>query len=224
MTASGHVDPPAPTVLEAASWTLATELARRHPELTVARYHPGGGQYDCLAIRSERGVHIDLNRVGRIHIHSIEGGGTPNWEPVDWSAYMADPQAFLALLEERVRLPRVDALPSTTSRVLSYRVLAAFARLHALGTPVEICMSTIDESGMGGGPARWITNYPAIERMTPAQPFGFWRAKSKDTEFVIEAETAFVHRRDGSVVALPEKYSELGRSFGRLVGFVLTSS
>jgi hypothetical protein len=199
-------------------------MTRRHPELTVLRYHPGGGQYDCLAIRSERGVHIDLNRVGRIHIHSIQGGGTPNWEPAEWSVYLADPQSFLALLEERVRLPRVDALPSTTSRVLSYRVLAAFARLHALGTPAEISMSTIDESGMGGGRASWITDYPAVERMTSAQPFGFWRAMSKDIEFVVEAETATVHRRDGAMVALPDRYNELSRNFGRLMGLVLTSS
>jgi hypothetical protein len=162
--------------------------------------------------------------VGRIHIHSILGGGTPDWEPAEWSAYIADPQAFILLLEERVRLPRVDVLPTTTPRVLSYRVLAAFARLHALGTPAEICMSTIDESGMGGGPASWIAEYPAVERMTTAQPFGFWRTKSKDTEFVIAAETAIVHRRDGSTVALPEKYKELGRNFGRLMGSVLTSN
>lgn len=224
MTSEGHFDPPAPSVLEAASWTLATEMTRRHPELTVLRYHPGGGQYDCLAIRSERGVHIDLNRVGRIHIHSIQGGGTPNWEPAEWSDYLSDPQSFLALLEERVRLPHVDVLPSTTSRVLSYRVLAAFARLHALGTPAEICMSTIDESGMGGGPASWIADYPVAEPMTSAPPIGFWRAKSKDTEFVIEAESATVHRRDGATVSLADRYKEQGRNFGRLMGLVLTSS
>lgn len=224
MTTAAQVDPPTPTVLDAASWTLATEMTRRHPELTVLRYHPGGGQYDCLAIRSEGSVHIDLNRVGRIHIHAIQGGGTPNWEPAEWSAYIADPRSFLALLEERARLPSVDALPPTTSRTLSYRVLAAFARLHVLGTPVEIGMSAIDESGMGGGPAAWITDYPAVERATSAEPFGFWRAKSKDTEFVIETETATLHRRDGSTIALPEKHNELGRKFGRLMGFVLTSS
>lgn len=222
VTAAGHVDTPASTVLEAASWTLAAEMTRRHPHLTVLRYHPGGGLYDCLAIRSERGAHVDLNRVGSIHIHAIEGGGMPNWEPVGWSAYLADPQAFLALLEERVRLPHVEASPPTTPRVLSYRVLAAFARLHVLGTPVEIGMSTIDTSGMGGGQARWITHYPAVQRAMPTQPFGYWRARSKDTEFVIETESATLHRRDGSTLALPERYSALGRNFGRLMGVVLT--
>ncbi len=171
--------PPTATVIEAASWTLATDLARRHPELSIGRCHPGGGQYDCLAIRSEKGLSVDLNRVGRIHVHSIEGGeGTPNWEPVEWSTFLAsDPREFVALLEERVRLPKIDALPATIPRVLVYRVLAAFARLHALGSPVDICMSAIDESGMGGGPATWLTEYPAVERLTVDRPFGFWRVE-----------------------------------------------
>lgn len=225
MTDAELVGELSPTVIEAASWTLAAQMARRHPGVTVSRHHPGGGQYDCLAIRSESGLHIDLNRVGRIHVHATEGGGTPNWEPVQWSTYLeTDPRKFIAVLEDRVRLRSVDALPSTTPRILTYRLISAFARLHALATPVEICMSTIDESGMGGGPASWIAEYPAVERMTADRPFGFWMAKSMDTEFVIETEVATVHRRDGSAVALPAKYSEFGRNFGRLLGFILSTS
>lgn len=225
MNSPNHLDPPTQTVIEAVSWTLATEMTRRHPELTITRYHPGGGQYDCLAIRSERGVDIDLNRAGRIHIHSAQGGGTPKWEPVKWSTFLAsDPREFIALLEKRVRLPHVNALPSTTPRLLSYRVLAAFARLHALGTPVEISMSILDSSGMDSGPTTWLAEYPAVERLTSGQPVGFWRAKSKDTEFVIETEPAILHRRNGSTVVLPDRYNEVGRNFGRLMGFVLASS
>jgi hypothetical protein len=37
------------SVLEAVSWRLASELARRHPATTrLSRTHPGGGQSDCL--------------------------------------------------------------------------------------------------------------------------------------------------------------------------------
>jgi len=57
---------PPPALVEAASWALARDMTRRHPELSILRYHPGGGQYDCLAIRSSSGLHVDLNRVGRI--------------------------------------------------------------------------------------------------------------------------------------------------------------
>jgi hypothetical protein len=220
-----HLDSPTATVIEAASWTLAAEMTRRHPELTITRHHPGGGQYDCLAIRSERGVDIELNRAGRIHIHSSQGGETLKWKPVKWSTFLAsDPREFIALLEKRVQLPHVNALPPTTPRVLSYRVLAAFARLHALGVPAEISMSTIDTSGMGGGPASWITDYPTVERLTSDQPFGFWLAKSKDSEFVLETEPAILHRRNSSTVVLPDTYNKVGRNFGRLMGFVLASS
>jgi hypothetical protein len=219
------LDPPTATAIEAASWTLAAEMTRRHPELTITRYHPGGGQYDCLAIRSERGVHIDLNRVGRIHIHSSQGEETLGWEPVEWSTFLAwDIRKFIALLEQRVELPHVNALPPTTPRVLSYRVLAAFARLHAFGIPVEISMSTIDTSGMGGGRASWLADYPNVERLTSDQPFGFWHAKSKDTEFVIEAEPAILHRRNGATVVLPDRYNKDARNLGRLMGFVLSTS
>ncbi len=219
------LDPPTATAIEAASWTLAAEMTRRHPELTITRYHPGGGQYDCLAIRSERGVHIDLNRVGSIHVHSSQGGGTPEWEPVKWSTFLAtNPRKFITLLEKHVGLPHVNALPPTTPRVLSYRVLAAFARLHAFGIPVEISMSTIDTSGMGGGRASWLADYPNVERLTSDQPFGFWHAKSKDTEFVIEAEPAILHRRNGATVVLPDRYNKDARNLGRLMGFVLSTS
>lgn len=219
------LDPPTATAIEAASWTLAAEMTRRHPELTITRYHPGGGQYDCLAIRAERGVHIDLNRVGSIHVHSSQGGGTLEWEPIKWSTFLAtNPRKFITLLEKHVGLPHVNALPPTTPRVLSYRVLAAFARLHALGIPVEISMSTIDTSGMGGGRASWLADYPTVERLTSEQPFGFWHAKSKDTEFVIETEPAILHRRNGATVVLPDRYNKDARNFGRLMGFVLSTS
>ena len=68
---SAHpLDPPTATAIEAASWTLAAEMTRRHPELTITRYHPGGGQYDCLAIRSERGV-APLVRRKVLAIHQV---------------------------------------------------------------------------------------------------------------------------------------------------------
>lgn len=43
------------SVLEAASWRLASELVRRHPDTTrLIRAHPGGGQSDCLWLVASR--------------------------------------------------------------------------------------------------------------------------------------------------------------------------
>ena len=224
--ASRPLTPPHRTVVEAASWKLATDLVRRHPELSVFRYHPAGGQYDCLAIRSDNGLHIDLNREGRIHVHTLDGGsGTSNWEPAEWTMYLAsDPREFVAEVEQAVRLPRVDSLPATTPKTLTYRLLASVARLHMLAAPVDITMSTIDTSGYGGGPADWLTDYPVLARMIEAgdaDPFALWRAKAQDIDFAIAVSGATLHRTDGSRVDLMPKYDRTGRNFTRFLGEVL---
>lgn len=61
------------TVLGAASWRLSTSIVRRHPEFFIRREHPNDGQYNCLAVRSERGLLIYLNRMGTIQVHAMEG-------------------------------------------------------------------------------------------------------------------------------------------------------
>lgn len=217
-------DQPSRSLIEAASWTLACDLTRRHHGLSIIRYHPGGGQYDCLGVRSAAGLSIDLNREGRIHIHSGHDGAAADWEPLEWADYLgSDPREFCARLERAAGLPRVNTIPSTTPRVLTYRLLAAFARLHVFGRPVEITMSAIDSSGMGGGPAGWLSDYPAAERRTVEDPFGFWHATSRDTEFVVETENAMLHHRDGSTQSLPALYKNEGRIFERLLGNVLTT-
>lgn len=214
--------PPA-ALVEAASWALARDLTRRHPELSILKYHPGGGQYDCLAIRSASGLHIDLNRVGRIHVHADHTGDSVRTEPVEWNDYLeADPREFVERLERIVGLPHVTSIPVTTPRVLTYRVLAAFSHLHAFGRHADISMSTLDSSGgMGGGPAAWPSDYPTVIRAMDADPFGFWRATSTTTELVLETEAATLHRQDGSTASLPGIYATHERDFGRLFGHLL---
>ncbi len=82
------------SVLEAASWRLAAELCRRHPDrLRIYELHPGGGQYDCLSIavagESPRSL-IQLNRNGSIHIEGRWDGRAPQVEPRSWTAYLAE--------------------------------------------------------------------------------------------------------------------------------------
>lgn len=89
-----------PSVLEAASWRLASELVRRHPDrLRILRTHPGGGQYDCLTVttRAADGGVIQLNRLGTIQVHERFGSTeAPPSEPVEWDTYLrADPREFL---------------------------------------------------------------------------------------------------------------------------------
>ncbi|MER7604728.1 hypothetical protein [Nocardioides sp. NPDC127503] len=210
--------------MEVASWKLATDLVRRHPELTVERYHPAGGTYDCLAIRSSNGLHIDLNRRGRIHVHAIEGGvGHPNWEPAEWTSYLgADPRDFVSHLEQVVRLGPVAQLPPSTPKILVYRLLTAVARLQVLAETAEISMSTIDSSGYGAGPASWLAGYPAIRRSVEAgDEFGFWHANAPGIEFAVEVTTGTVLYRDGSQLGLADIYARTEHSFTKLLGVVL---
>src|SRR5579875_1503510 len=88
------------SVVEAASWRLASELCRRHPgRARLFRGHPGGGMYDVLwIIGSGPGNHLDirLNRVGTIQVHGRFDGCPPEWPATPWDEYLrSDPRMFL---------------------------------------------------------------------------------------------------------------------------------
>jgi hypothetical protein len=156
------------TVVEAASWRLASELVRRHPATTRIRHtQPGGGQYDCLAIVSaaDDEGHVDLNRNGRIHLlQRFDGLAGPEFEPIEWDNYLqADPRAFVDDLERSIGLPTPSHVPPSTSRTLTYRVLAALAVTASKSVhPIEIQPGYWDTSGWGGGPNDALDSFPAI--------------------------------------------------------------
>lgn len=141
------------SVVEAASWRLASELVRRHPTvLRLVRGHPGGGQSDCLWLLPLFGDQGDvrLNRVGTIQVlERFDGRTADGWQPTEWSEYLfAEPRGFLYRLEREAGLPTPSQAPSSTPRTLTYRVLAAitataFKSVH----PIEIQQGYIDSSG-----------------------------------------------------------------------------
>jgi len=55
-----------PAIIETLSWRLVTETVRRAPDrLKIYEMHPGGGQYDCLALYTSEGEALAyLNRGG----------------------------------------------------------------------------------------------------------------------------------------------------------------
>jgi hypothetical protein len=141
---------------------------RRHPSTTrILHTQPGGGQYDCLTIVSATGDegHIDLNRNGRIHlVQRFDGRPGNESEPIEWDDYLlADPRTFVDDLERAIGLPTPPHVPPSTSRTLTYRVLAAlavtaFKSVH----PIEIQPGYWDTSGWSGGPNDALDSFPAI--------------------------------------------------------------
>ena len=156
------------SVLEAASWRLASELVRRHPNTTrLLRTHPGGGQYDCLTMTSTttRGGTIQLNRHGTIQVHErFDERPVEGWEPTEWDEYLrADPREFLDRLERASGLTRPAHVPSSVPMTLTYRVLAALAATAVKSVHrIEIKSGYIDTSGYGGGPNDALDSFPSL--------------------------------------------------------------
>ena len=115
------------------SWWVASELLRRHPELELVETHPGGGLYDCLTIIGERGpheLHIDLNRAGRMHVHSPMASrfDRTRWgieHPVEWSTErdQSDRRLIPRFLEDAVGLAAPAQTPVTTPKSLAFRMI-----------------------------------------------------------------------------------------------------
>ncbi|KAB1950061.1 TY-Chap2 family putative peptide chaperone [Brevibacterium linens] len=141
------------------SWWVASELIRRHPELELIETHPGGGLYDCLSVLSNEGsakLDIDLNRNGRIHIHSA----TPSWfdstrwdirHPVEWSTELEqeDRRRIPRFLEDAAGLRPPSQTPVTTSKTLTCRAIYHLL-LFALNEAEywDIRNGKLDSSGM----------------------------------------------------------------------------
>lgn len=156
------------SVLEAASWRLASELVRRHPATTrILRTHPGGGQYDCLTITSPAadGGTVHLNRNGTIQVHArFDDQRGDEWPPTEWIDYLAaDPRQFLDRLERASGLPAPAHVPPSDRTTLTYRLLAALAATGLKSVhPIEIQSGYFDTSGYGGGPNDALDSFPAI--------------------------------------------------------------
>ena len=113
---------PAQRYVIAQSWWVASELARRHPDLVIHEMHPGGGMYDCLALLSPGDLQpfVQLNRVGTIHVMSA-----PEYRTT-WAEALEATSAHAVVKEiEQVAGLRIPTkTPASTPRTLAYRFIA----------------------------------------------------------------------------------------------------
>jgi hypothetical protein len=141
-------------VVDAASWRIAAEVCRRTPELLIRHLHPGGGQYDCLAlIHPGLGSIAHLNRVGRLHVMMRLDGRRLGTGPTDvWPQLMKqNPRGLVDLVSKRIGQAVPKRLVATTPRVLTYRLIAAVVGMQIFASRVWTCRSAVhDSSGMDG--------------------------------------------------------------------------
>ncbi|WP_407941903.1 TY-Chap2 family putative peptide chaperone [Microcella pacifica] len=109
-----------------ASWWLAAELVRRHPDMVAYEMHPGGGMYDVLALvlppYEENPTRVMLNRAGSIQVHS----GNQMHKVATWSDFLfsREPRRTVALIERAAGLSIVEKAPASGARAIAYRYIA----------------------------------------------------------------------------------------------------
>lgn len=210
----------------AQSWWIAAEIARRNPHLFVWEHHPGGGQYDCLALADERafaaGPLIDLNRDGSLQVHRPVSRTISTWADV----LAADnPHDVVKALEVSAEL-RPSGGP-TTPRTLVYRVIArVLAGLVDDKHRWDARSDAEDRSDDKGGPRGFLDLFPSAQAAAARAPrLGWWLepqshfwALTRDDEPVVLLDVrGRLHTRSGSAVDLMESYRANGAHLGRTV-------
>ncbi len=200
----------------AQSWWIATELVRRHPELTILETHAGGGQYDSLSLIRNGQTLVSINRGG--HIHALQHP----MEPVPIEAAFADGDAhrLIRALESATELAAPSKTPPTTPKTLAYRALTQ----QATGTvneaqPLDIRSEYLDSSA-GSGPHGRLDQFPvAAERSRerrPDDPVGgprqrYWLVLRDETPVAAVDVDGYAYITS-QVLHLPTLYAENGRS------------
>lgn len=158
---------------EMASWQVAAELVRRHPErFVVIETHPGGGQYDCLSIY-ERGGEGDrpkflnfahLNRIPRGHITS-RGWGVEaerlNWVDVLFADDLRG--EVIVPLEIYGAIESPTQSPVTTPSSIGVRLIAEALSLRVATKKSLTALNGVADSSYGSGiRGQLFAEFPAI--------------------------------------------------------------
>jgi hypothetical protein len=209
---------------EIVSWRFVTELWRRWPtHFDLIEIHPGGGQYDCLALRT-RGHKpanaIDVNRGGSVHINKdafgLDGGMSTH---SNWMERMLGPSpgGFLDDIAHDVRLTIPKKRPVSTPATLTYRYISDFLT-HSIGRLENWqCRNGFeDTSGYGGGVRReYFEQFPMLRKEdtlrhgTPicgCHEFNFWFLLKDEKPVLCLDTSGRLFRRDGACHDLPSLY------------------
>ncbi len=224
--------------VNAESWWIASQLARRHPELLVYEMHPGGGQYDVLCIAQAEELSLGapglspkvmINRAGSIQVHDADQMDVvATWDEVLRSAH---PHSALLEIENRARLASPRSTPKAEPRTLTYRVIAGILQVLVNDKdPWDVRCESLDSSGMSSGNHGFIAGFPAaIESSREAPRLGiygepeshFWallRGKSPVAMLSIDGQMFLT---SGETVSLMSVYGSEGRNLRKTVARAL---
>ncbi len=198
---------PARRLIIAQSWWVASELIRRHPDLSLLETYPGGGQYDCLSVfrnnlREEWKAIVDLNRNGSIHVHV-----DPTWSPRPWTWLMQQSNAHdgIKRIEHAAGLAMDAKAPPSSGAALAYRLAS---RLLTSMLNDRHSWDVRHEHGDGDDHG-WATDFPTAQskkrQMRPEDGrFGtpawrFWAILRDARPVAIIDTDGELHLSDGSV-------------------------
>ena len=234
------------SVMEVASWRLAAELIRRHPDdLYAVELHPMTGQYDCLTIRQRKGGALaddvslyNLNRNLRSHVTPkswfAARGERFNWLDVVLATDLR--REIVAPLERVEGLSVPAETPQTTKASIGVRVVAEALSMKAGSRPMHALNGVLDSSGMGGSGVRAelfaafddlaqeLVGVPDDLRNHPA--YGYWFVVTGEQHgskpiLAIDTWRGYVWRHGLRKARLMRLYDECNRDIHLLVARLL---
>lgn len=201
------------------SWQIAAALVARHPgQFTVIETHPGGGQYDCLALYerpvSASGAHVDLNRVGSVH--TFDAAGEHLAHSTGWADLASGTARVDDVVDEIERhLDLAQLRDSARADPGDYTVAVIAATTHAIRAAGSWSWRNgmLDTSGYGSGPRLdWFASFPTLTPLPPESgaafptdpAFGHWFLLMEDNPVLCLDPDANAHFQLGAPILLSE--------------------
>lgn len=203
--------------MEALSWRILTETARKSPKrLRIYELHPGGGQYDALSLFTTEDIKVAmLNRPGSFHVsESLRDPGVPaaNEDYLKiWDEYIlcSEFPDLVTKVCSLIGLAVPKKLPASTPPIVTYRLISELLAWGIGRDAYWQCRSGYnDSSGWDGCHTREHLFEPfeeASERLRVADdgdlfnhpPYRFWFLMKEDEPLLCFDTTGIIWNRAG---------------------------